>query len=79
MGRSHMKQLREQAAEIRSDVRKNAQRVIDEAEKRNELLNKKLSAEECSAETVIELNKAICENEKTILSATEELNKLLHR
>ena len=79
MGRSHMNQLREQAAEIRDDVRKNAQRVIDEAEKRNELLKKKFYAEECSAETAIELDKAIRENEKTILSATEELNKLLHR
>lgn len=79
MGRSHMNQLRKQAGEIRDDVRKNAQRVIDEAEKRNELLKEKLSDEKCSAETAIELDKAIRENEKMILSATEELNKLLHR
>ena len=78
MGRSHLNQLRKQAGEIRDEVRKNAQSVIAEAEKRNKLLDKKLFAEECSAETAIELDKAIRENEKTILSAIEELNKLLH-
>ncbi len=43
MGRSQMNQLIKEAGEIRDDVRKNAQRVIDEAEKRNELLKKKNS------------------------------------
>ena len=76
MGRSQMNQIIDEVGEIRDEVRKNARRVIDEAEKRNELLKKKFYAEECSAETAIELDKAIRENEKTILSATEELKKL---
>ena len=76
MERSQMNQIIDEVGEIRDEVRKNTQRVIDEAEKRNELLKKKFYAEECSAETAIELDKAIRENEKTILSATEKLKQL---